>query len=572
MKKYLRPIATTLAAMLAVAGVTALDLPVKKINGKDYYYYAVKRGDTVLSIARRLGVTRDDIVNYNPSAADVLRQGATLYLPVSEFKDVISPETSAAGGEDGRADAPFFYKVQRGETLFGISHRFGVSPDEIVALNPGSNAGIKAGQSLRIPAGARIAAETAVAAETPAAETPAAAPAVAVNPSPVMVPEENLDRGLRPVEPETVMEEGQTDTLRPAVGVLLPLSLHGDAQSKHARTATEFIKGFMMGLKAEGDNAWPMDLYVFDNAGRTDTVASILDGDGCPDLSLLITPDAQPTVTAALEALGDRDTYLLNLLAAQDTAYLTDSRVMQFNVPHDIMYAKAAEALTMTFDGYTPVFLISKGGRSEKVPFTDYMRQLYAESGIATIDLTYEGMLSQRELEGFDPAGRYVFIPGSGSLTEFNKFARALIALRSSAADPSAIGVFGYPDWTTFRNDALDCLHQLGAVIYSRFYDDASSAEVKAFAEAFERQYGAPMLEQVPSQALLGYDTARYVMANLRAGRGNFDPEWNVPFHGLQSTFMFIDAEGRAAVDGTANQALYIITFLPGNEVAVRVF
>ena len=45
---------------IAVAGsVMALDLPTKDINGKSYYYYKVKKGETVYSLTHRFGVTYD---------------------------------------------------------------------------------------------------------------------------------------------------------------------------------------------------------------------------------------------------------------------------------------------------------------------------------------------------------------------------------------------------------------------------------------------------------------------------------------------------------------------------------
>ncbi|MCM1032953.1 MAG: LysM peptidoglycan-binding domain-containing protein [Odoribacter sp.] len=578
MNNYLRQITVALASVGLAISASALDLPVKTINGEEYYYYAVKRGDTVLSIARELGVTRDDIVTYNRSAADGLRQGSTIYLPVDEFKDVISPKSESSMPVAAKTDVQTYYKVKRGETLFGISHRFGLTPEAIIALNPTAERGVKAGETLRIPAGAHALVEQEVQSgiagnltEQPDMNEPEISQ-VSENKVPPMPSDDTIDRTLREVPgPVALSEEESTDTVRPDVAVILPLMLDGDPQAKQARQATEFIKGFMLGLKSVKSEAWPMNLYIYDNAGSIDTISTILSRPECADLSLVISPDSQAATSATLSALGDRDTYMLNLLAVQDTSYLTDSRMMQFNVPHDIMYAKAAEALLMQFDGFTPVFLISKGGRSEKIAFTDYVRQLYSESGVEPLEIVFEGMLSQRELENLDPDGHYVFIPSSGSLTEFNKFARALISLKQSMADPSQVGVFGYPDWIIFRNDALESLHSLGAVIYSRFYDDSTSPQIRAFAAEFEAEYGTPMLEQEPSQALLGYDTARYLVANLMAGQGNFDPEWPEPFTGLQSTFLFRDAESAYDVDGIANLAVYIINYLAGDEVQVQV-
>ena len=578
MKINLRKSFVSLIALAMFAGAWALDLPVKSINGKEYYYYAVKRGDSLLAVANSLGVTRDDIIKYNPAAADGLRQGTTLYLPVSEYRNVTSPKRNSNVENVAQASEPFPYKVKRGETLFGISHRFGIKPEDIIALNPSTRSGLKAGQTIMIPAGASVDTPVVEPVATPTPEpvaTPTPEPVVAtpVESQPEDIPDVAINdsvRSLTPVVTEPVEIIPTTD-VRPAIALLLPLSLNGDSQERAAKSSTEFVKGFMLGLNSMRDTSHPVDIHIFDTAGMSDTIPTILARPECQDLSLIVSTESQAAFTATYNAMGKRNTFLLNLLAVSDTTYLLDSRVMQASVPHSIMYAKATEALLMNFDGFTPVFLISKGGKSEKLPFTEFLRGEYLAQGIEPIDLSFEGMLTAQHLEQLDPTGKYVFIPCSGSLSEFHKFAATLIAFRDTLPDPGQIGLFGYPDWTTFRSDAFDMLHQLGAMIYSRFYMDDTDSDVNRFTTLFEAEYGTPILEQVPSQAILGYDTARYILSNIKAGNGNFEPEWDTPYRGLQSTFMFVDAEGVLEIDGCANQAVYIIKFLPGDEVSVQV-
>lgn len=67
MNLSLRHILIGLSIMAAVPSTIALDLPIKRINGKDYYYYQVKRNESLLSIAEDLGVTREDILRNNPA-------------------------------------------------------------------------------------------------------------------------------------------------------------------------------------------------------------------------------------------------------------------------------------------------------------------------------------------------------------------------------------------------------------------------------------------------------------------------------------------------------------------------
>ena len=110
---FARLLTTAVIAAWACCAAAALDLPVKNINGNEYYYYTVKKGDTLFSLSRTLGISSDDIIRCNPAVADGLRSDATLYFPVAQF-----------GGEsaDDTGDATLRHAVKKGETLFGISH------------------------------------------------------------------------------------------------------------------------------------------------------------------------------------------------------------------------------------------------------------------------------------------------------------------------------------------------------------------------------------------------------------------------------------------------------------------
>lgn len=572
MNAFLRH-ALTIAAALAIApGLCALELPVKKINGVNQYYYTVRAGDTVFGLAKRLGIASERIVEFNPSAADGLRTGETLYFPVSEFEDPANPTVSASG------TPTFRYKVQRGETLFGLSHRFGVTPDEIIALNPQSNDGIKAGEYLIIPgtsepeSGLANAPMHAGNTSKPVAVEPAVAPA--------RVPE---DAGTSVAEEATAPEQvpaqvSEQEDTPGTVAVLLPLMLDDATPSKAAQRTADFVKGLMLASSQMGATGSPVKIAVFDTKGSVAEIDKILSDTAVADADVIVGPDDDASL-AAIAAKANPEAYIFNILAVQDTAYLSHDNILQANIPHHEMYEKAVDGLMDTYHGYTPVFLISKGGRAEKAEFTQYARERYSQKGMMPLEITFEGILQSTDLEHLSPEGRYVFIPASGSLSEFNKFARALQTARENAVQPEQIALFGYPDWTIFRNDAAEQLHQLEATFYTRFFANPNSAETAAFDTAFKAAFGAEPVATVPSQALLGYDTARYIITNLRANDGTFSPSNPGEYVGLQSSFRFENTQEQEentpgadkAESGDYNSALYIVTYLPGNGVATRV-
>lgn len=588
MKALFRHTLALIMAVSAIEGTYALDLPVKRVNGIDQYYYAVRRGDTVYSLARRLGISRDEIVEYNPSAADGLRQGSTLYFPVSVFG---APEDKALASP-AKGTPTFRYKVQRGETLFGLSHRFGVTPEAIVALNPQSNDGIKAGEYLLIPVSAETAGHASASVDREECETPkdsnAEAPAaaksgkdvatVAPEPAPAAPDEAKNEQAVSDNAPEQVEGEVEMQTPTGMVAVLLPLMLEDGASSKTAQRASDFVKGLMIAASEMGDDGSPVKINVFDTKGSVAEIARILSDSTVADADVIVTPEDENSLRAVLDKASP-EAYIFNILAVQDTAYLTHDNVLQANIPHEMMYDTAVRGLMETFEGYTPVFLVSKGGRSEKLAFTDYARAKYAERGIMPLEIAFEGILQQSDLDLLGAGNKYVFIPCSGSLSEFNKFARTLRTARENAADPSSIALFGYPDWAIFRGDAEDLLHSLEATFYSRFFANPNSSETAAFNSTFSRQLGSEPMSVVPSQALLGYDTARFIITSLRKNSGVFSPENPGDYSGLQSTFRFVmpepleenhpDPDGQER--GAVNTALYLITYLSGNGVASRV-
>lgn len=582
-------------AMVISLTVSALDLPVKTVNNTRYYYYTAKKGDTVLSIARKIGVTRGDILLYNPGVADGIREGVTIYLPVEQFADVASPDEPAVTSADVAASSPlpeysgptFRYKVQKGETLFGLAHRFSCTPDQIIALNPWADQGIRSGDILTVPGsitGIADASATPQRGETPSrTEQPVQATPVRtepqvepqVEPEPeaedtVIVPPAESDYRINMPQPVAIeVVEDYSDAPVANVTLLLPLMLNGDAHAKHARSATEFVRGFLMALNERKDNCTPIHLTILDTEGSAERTDSLLQTPAVRDAAVLIpSDDAFDRLRAADMAPQGR---VLNLFAVQDTTYKHDTNVYQANIPAPMMYEGAADAFLDAFMGYTPVFLICRGGRSEKIAFTDYLRSRYEAAGIQTIDIHYSNMLTQSELADLDAEGAYVFIPASGALNEFNKFAPALLAYREEHADPTAIALVGYPDWTAFRSEAKAQLHRLEAVIYSRFYAYDCSPSVISFQYKFQQLYGSAPADLVPSQAMLGYDTANYLITSLSAFNGGFNPGEDSTHNGLQSSFEFdYDPEARPGC-GPVNTALYIITFSSDNDVTVEI-
>lgn len=151
-----KAILAVVAVVVAMTASAQLKLPVKTINGKRYYSYEVKKKETIYSIAQKLGLTKEEILRYNPSVAEGFAKNQVLFFPVDVFADGTHgsyQDKPQASGKKVSLDKTetVRHRVTSGETLYGLSKLYNVSQEDILAANPGSDGALHVGETLVIP-------------------------------------------------------------------------------------------------------------------------------------------------------------------------------------------------------------------------------------------------------------------------------------------------------------------------------------------------------------------------------------------------------------------------------------
>ena len=586
--KYLTVAALALCPLFAVA---ALDLPVKTVNGRQFYYYEVKKGDTLYGIASRLNISRKDIVESNPQAGDLIRIGQILYFPVDRFgdgtpiEDTIVPEKKSV---PERTDI-LIHQVKKGDTLYGLSRKYNVDVESIIALNPGSRTGIKAGATLRIPVPA--AEDT-----TPEQDEPVQSErnpefpiniisTQPVNPTIVQITdnedeEESEDVGAdneADDEVDSVSEEEEdaaTEDVDPtltevnagpsSIVVMLPFMLEDEVPSRQAMLYTDFYKGLLVAADSLAQRADSISIYAYDTMGDNVRVNSLLQDPVVAGASVIIAPSDDEQLSMILRSVDPQKTKVLNVFNVRDSSYIDNPASIQANIPHRRMYARAMRAIDKYYPEYTPVILKNENGRSDKAEFISYISDIYRLRDVEPIEIVYDGALLMSQLEAIPNNGsRYLFIPASGSLAEFNKISHAINSIRNASVAQETYALFGYPDWTAFRNEAEQMLHKLGATVYSRFYYDEDCFDSRCLNEAFERWFGTKAIGVVPNHGMLGFDVGNMLIRNIRDNNGYFMPEAD-HYNGVQTSFRFLQDNVNG---GYSNDEIYVLRFTPQGTV-----
>ena len=523
---------------LSCLSASVLELPIKSINGKDYYYYKVQSKETIYSITHKLKIDKEEIFKYNPSVTDGLRAHETLYFPVSAYNATTIPN-------DFSGVEYIDHRIKKGETLYGICKQYNISKETLFAHNPDAQDGIKTGFTLKIPQQKT---------NTPTENISA------TNKDFENSPEILLSNDSTIVNDTTILYPNNGNNIN--IAIMLPFMLNEDKPSKQALLYTEFYKGFLIALEEYKNGENPINIYTYDTADSLELVKEILKKQELKDVNIIIAPNNDEQLSVIGNFATEHNCTVLNIFNVKNTLHTTNANVLQSNIPQDLMYKKAICYFIDTYKNHTPIFLRNKERRSDKATFISELKAQLDSSNVSHSEIAFAGTLVDDDLSKLNDTTKYVFIPMSGSRSELASVMTAITQFRNKVGNPENINLFGYPEWTTFTGNTNERMIHLNATIYSRFYNDTQSYHALKLHEAYDKWYNEEMIEAIPSQGTLGYDTGKYIFQSIQTNNGVFDVA--TPFNGIQHGYNFIKTSDNA---GYINNTLYIIKFNPDGSV-----
>jgi membrane-bound lytic murein transglycosylase D len=114
-----------------------------------YYFHIIRHGDTLSEIARRYGISINQISSYNPGLrAQYLKIGQRLIIPaLKELKPETAPRLAAAVVSNTGT-----HLVKKGESLWSIAMAYNTDPETLASINGmGLNDTLSVGRALKTP-------------------------------------------------------------------------------------------------------------------------------------------------------------------------------------------------------------------------------------------------------------------------------------------------------------------------------------------------------------------------------------------------------------------------------------
>jgi LysM repeat protein len=536
-----------------------------------FLYHKLQPGETVYFLSKKYSVSENEIVQSNPEIdINKLPLGYEIAIPRKSFMN----QKQNFAVQETRA---YYHKVVKGETLSSIARQYRIPLRELRRENRDVRFP-QVGDSLRIP-GKVAAVEKPLEVIVPdtVPEIPAEEVIYLERPS-EYTPVSNLSGSLNvavllPFYLNENTNRNEIDSSKIIKGrrVYTEINRQGDWIYPGSLGFIEMYEGILLAadtLRSLGIN---INLNVFDIKADTIEITRLLRSGRLDRMDLIIGPVYSTNLLKVAKYAGELgipvvspvQLYTNSVLADNPSLFLASSSL---EVAQDLIAGKAAEY----FD-HNIVFIHSDTSIANP-DVSGFRNKILASlsSRIPVEEISFREMIFySRSTFGADSVNRL-----SHTLSEN----RANVVIIASEDAPVMIEtvqdihnlskkfdikVFGYPEMRRLVNIDPKFLFELGLMIYSPYWIDYSSPDVKQFCSDFMAKFHTQPSEI--SYAWEGYDIAYYFLSGLAIHGKEFvmHPE----IHNPDLLYTGFDFRRRTNYEGFENQKLFLIRYTNNYEL-----
>lgn len=568
-------------------------------NGKtssDTFTHTIERGQTVYAIATMYGVTPEDIYKLNPNSKTVIKIGDKLIIPQKSAVQIDSQEQTYT-----------FHTIAPKETLYSLSRSNNVTPQMIIEANPGLTAAtFTIGRTIRIPQSSTNPTTTvikeikkpdieykikkketlfsigrvfqvtpeALLERNPELKSGVKAGQIIFIPSPVEITEVASEPLGNEAEANALLNQTIAAKRVNAanVALLLPFmskDLGASVDPNNARFI-EYYEGFLLAVDSLKKKGQSINLYVYDTNKNTKTTADILRKEEMKKMNLIVGAVYNDQINQiATFAQKNNIKYVIPFTSKNDNV-LSNPDIFQVNTPQSYLYSKASQAFSTLYANYNVVILKMHQDKDSKDEFITELKSELAAKKLEYQTCTYNSEnFSETILSYLSDTKPNVIIPTTSSAEALSRFLAPLKSIKDSKPE-YALSLFGYPDWQVYTKEYLDKYYALDTYIYSNFYANNLSSQVKEFYNKFKVWYSKSLYVSYPRYGMLGFDTGMYFLNAINSFGTNFENNLSkINYKSLQTGFNF---ERVNTWGGFINTNLFIINYRPDYSVSVSEF
>ena len=480
----------------------------------NFFLHTIERGQTVYSIAIMYNVSVDDIYRLNPGSKKMIRAGDVLKIP---------QESSSY----------LYHTIQPQETLYGLSQKYHMKGEDIIAANPGlSVKTFTIGKIIRIP--------------TNLVTTPIQGGNEAANRS-------QTNSLLSQMKPSS-----EVNNIK--VALFLPFGTEDTTIQKTMQNqVVEYLEGFLLAFKDLKKEGISVKLQTYDIGSGTKEISAILKKKEMTDVDLLIGGYFDEQIRLLSQFSNDNNIPYVIPFAPLSNEPINNSNVYQINTPQSYMYSKASLAFINKYGKDNNIIIVSDSSASNKKEFTDLLKQDLQDKNIAYKTIAFGTNFINDITALLNLNQMNVIVPSDDSPETLSKFIPSLESIIDGQPDFS-MSLFGYSRWQGQSAKYSSDFFRLNTTFYTLFYAEPTSSDVKVFYSNFYKWYTRVLdNNNFPKYGILGYDTGMYFIRLIHTYGSPFYSHINdLKYIGLQTDFYF---ERLSNWGGFINTNMYFVNY-----------
>ncbi len=456
-----------------------------------YQIHKVVKGETLYSISKKYNVTEESISVLNPLAKNGLKEGQQLKI-VERKKQVEQVNTSISLP----SDAFEMYKVEKGETVYAITKKFGISSDDFYLWNPDAKNGVKVDQMVR-----------------------------------VREKKPTKDSTLKPSV--VVLRDTVIATKKPVynIGIMMPFQfnetdlINVDQLVKDKQDfpstqtiALELYQGIKYAIDSLQSSDCKFNMQIFDTQDRDSVqIFKVVKENGFRNLDLCIGPVYNSSFKVVAESAKELGIPIVTPLTQQNKVLFDNVFASKTTPSNFTLIETLAEFVVDSFRSHN-VVMINSGKPKEqalmkafKLHYNDYLSIVY-DNNKDTIQ-EVKGLLGAKAAYNPNKKNYYVIISEDDVyLTDF------LTQLNSFIDKKKELNVIGLRKWISLEHLDSEYLNKFNFLFPSSYYIDYSSEFVKKAKQAYYATY----FTDPEDYYYQGIDIALYYLEALK----NYGPDF----------------------------------------------
>jgi LysM repeat protein len=486
-------------------------------------------------------------------------------------------------------DNYFLHTVERGQTVYSISKMYNVTIEEIYELNLGSEEGIKAGATLKIPQNSgsyfyhtiqpqetlySVSRKYQMKGEDIlnvnqglSIETFIIGKIIRIPTNKVTTPmegDENYNQILTNSLLYPSLKTEKIKTIRMAL--LLPIGLKEGTTPKNAANnrMVEYYEGFLLALEEVKKKGISVDLQVHDIGSGIDILPGLLKMPSMQDVHIIIGGLSNKQISMISDFSNERN--ILYVIPFSKNEEPLSHNVYQINMPSSYLYSKVSSAFCNKYKDSNIIFY-NLGSSKNRTDFVEMVKKdLNAKKIPYKVVETTKNLLADIS-RALDERKSNVIVPeddGAESLTKL------IVSLKSILETKSQIPVslFGYPTWQVYSAQHSEDFFRLNAIFFSIYYANPASSKVKSFHSNYQNWYSRDLINTFPKYGMLGYDTGMFFIQLLHKYGTAYETNANkLSYEGVQTDFYF---ERLNNWSGFINANIFLIEFSSDSNIVTK--